>query len=112
MVERDDIIECYRATESLKGTAKECGVSYQVVRRVLASEGIYTSEITEEINRRYCKGDSLEEIAATMHMSVKAVMMHLPYSRNSYAVDEKTDNAKRIAEWRKTKQSTESAVQK
>lgn len=104
MVERDDIIECYRATESLKRTAKECGVSYQVVRRVLASEGIYTSDVTKEINRRYSEGSSLEDIAVLMHTSTKAVMMHLPYSRVSYAVDEKTDNAKKIAEWRKTKQ--------
>lgn len=101
MVSREEIIECYGATGSLKRTAKECDVSYQVVRRVLASEGIYTSGTTEEINRRYRAGDSLKEIASAMHMSAKAVMMHLPYSRVSYVVDEKTDNAKRIAEWRR-----------
>lgn len=101
MIEKEEIIKCYSSTESLKRTAKECGVSYQTVRRVLASVGIYASEMTEEINERYLRGDDPEDIALSMKISVRSVWQHLPHSRCSYAVGEKTENAKKIADWRR-----------
>lgn len=103
MIDREEIIETYRATGSLKRAQKECGVSYQVIRRILASVGVYTSEFTETINRLHEDGVSVEELSLRFKISEKAVISHLPHTKGSYAIDEKTANAIRIQECRKRK---------
>lgn len=99
-----DILDSYSATNSLRQTSAECGASIQVVRRVLATAGIYSSDLTEEINRLYNSGMSAEGIAKHLNMRIKSVINHLPYTRTSYAVGDKTKNAENIAKWRKSRE--------
>lgn len=101
-----DIIDSYSATNSLRKTSAECGISIQVVRRVLATSGIYTSDLTRKINRLYNSGMSAADIAKQLNMRCKTIINHLPYSRTSYIVGKKTENAKKIARWRNKKENT------
>lgn len=104
-----DIIDSYAATNSLRKTSAECGVSIQVVRRVLATAGIYSSDLTEDINRLYNAGMSAEDISKRLGVRTKSVINHLPYTRTSYTIGGKTKNAENIANWRKTKKEKANA---
>lgn len=100
MIDYSDIIDSYAATQSLRKTSAECGVSIQIARRVLASAGVYTSDLTETINRMHSGGKSVEEIALHLGIRPKSVLAHLPYTRTSYVIGEKTKNARNISKWR------------
>ena len=100
MTTNQDIIDSYAATQSLRKTSAECGVSIQIVRRILASSGIYTSNLTETINRMHSGGKSVEEIALHLGIRTDSVRAHLPYTRSSYVIGEKSKNARNIAKWR------------
>lgn len=108
MTTNQDIIDSYAATQSLRKTSAECGVSIQIARRILASAGIYTSDLTETINRMHSGGKSVEEIARHLGIRPKSVLAHLPYTRTSYVVGEKSKNARNLAKWRAKKQSVDS----
>lgn len=106
VIDYSDIIDSYAATQSLRKTSAECGVSIQIARRVLASAGIYTSDLTETINRMHSSGKSVEEIARHLGIRPKSVALHLPYIRSSYVIGEKSKNARNLAKWRKNKKET------
>lgn len=103
MTTNQDIIDSYAATQSLRKTSAECGVSIQIARRILASAGIYTSDLTESINRMHSGGKSVDEIALHLGIRPKSVALHLPYTRSSYVIGEKTKNARNISKWRAEK---------
>ena len=103
MIDYQDIIDSYAATNSLRKTSAECGVSMQVARRVLATAEIYTTELTEHINRLYNDGKTIEHIALNLGIRPKSVIAHLPYTRTSYAIGEKSKNAQNITKWRASK---------
>lgn len=103
MIDYDDILDCYASTNSLRKTSAECGVSIQVVRRVLAASGVYSSDLTQAINLMYSNGITVDEIANRLGILPKSVYAHLPHARTSYVVGEKTNNAYNITKWRKHK---------
>ena len=103
MTTNQDIIDSYAANQSLRKTSAECGVSLQIARRVLASAGVYTSDLTERINRMHSGGKSVEEIALHIGIRPKSIIAHLPYTRSSYVIGEKSKNARNIAKWRAEK---------
>ena len=103
MTTNQDIIDSYAATQSLRKISAECGVSIQIARRVLASAGIHTSDLTETINRMHSGGKSVEEIALHLGIRPKSVLAHLPYTRSSYVIGAKTKNARNISKWRAEK---------
>lgn len=100
MVTEQEIIQAYHAEPSLRAVAAQVGVSYSAIRRVLISAGEYTSPRADEINRLADAGRSVSEIAQELGCSEKTVSSFLPYSRGSYAVGEKSENAKRIHQCR------------
>lgn len=103
LTNNQDIIDSYAANQSLRKTSAECGVSIQIVRRILASSGIYTSNLTETINQMHRAGKNVEEIALHLNIRTDSVRAHLPYTRSSYVIGEKSKNARNIAKWRAKK---------
>jgi hypothetical protein len=101
MTTEKDIVATYVATGSLKATAKQIGLSEATVRKVLITSGEYTSPRADEINQMVDAGLSIKEVAGRLSCTVAAVQAFLPYSRGSYMIGEKTENAKHIADWRK-----------
>ena len=93
----------YRATGSIKATAKELEISEQTIRRVLLQCGDYTNDTAQRIHRLSEAGKTVDEIAADLRMTRNTVLAYLPYSRTPYISPEKTKNARRISAWRARK---------
>lgn len=103
MIEIVDIVETYRELRSIRATAKKLGVSFQITRKALVTAGIIVTDRTKQIMDLYRKGMSVPEIAAHMGCSEKTVHTHIPYTRCTYTIGHKTQNAIKIQEWRKSK---------
>ena len=103
MIEIVDIVETYRELRSIRATAKELGISYQVTRKALITAGVVVTDRTKQIMELYRKGMSVPEIATYLHCSKNTVHAHIPYTRCTYTIGEKTPNAIKIQEWRKSK---------
>lgn len=103
MIEIADIVKTYRSLGSIRATAKELGVSYQITRKALVTAGIIVTDRTKQIMDLYRNGMSVSEIATYLHCSENTVHTHIPYTRCTYTIGEKTPNAIKIQEWRKSK---------
>lgn len=99
---QERVVELYKILQSQKAVSKKTGLSEQTVRKMLVSEGIL-NEYAVQINGMLGSGMSKEDIAKQMGVTVKTVGAHLPYTRGTYCDSEKSENAIRIARWRKKK---------
>lgn len=97
------IIEFYAKTNSVKKTAEELKVSVIKVRRVLITEGLWSSETSRKIGQLYAQGMTVKEIAEMLHYTEKNVQAFLPYSRGVYG-DGKSMDAVRSKEYRERNQ--------
>lgn len=102
-MDKEFILKTYKSTQSLRETSKICHMSIQTARRILASEHIYASDLTRIINHWYNSGTPVDDIAEELKISPKAVRCHLPYTKGSYCVGEKSQNAIRISKCRTNK---------
>lgn len=107
MTSEETIRDIYRATRSIRATAKETGHSWQTVRRVLLQYGDYESARSEQIRELSERGMDPETIAAALKIGKNAVISYLPYARAPYISPEKTENARKIAAWRRSKKAAE-----
>lgn len=96
----ETIISTYKQTESIKSTARTLRIGEAVVRRTLITARMVVTDRSREISAYKASGKTDAEIANLLGISIKGVRNHLPYIRGSYAVGEKTKNAKNIARWR------------
>lgn len=101
MYTENDIVTLYKKYGSIKSTARESGLSTSTVRKILIHNHIQCSERQAQIEQMLSSGKSVAQIAQTLHIKEKTVRNFMPYSRRSYAVGEKTENAQRIAASRK-----------
>ena len=74
----------YQITSSLQKTARESGISYAKVRKILITLGEYETEFSREVIIRYMKGKSIMEIADDMGTSANRVNAFLPYKKALY----------------------------
>lgn len=103
MIEIADVVETYRSLGSIRATAKELGISHHITRKALVTAGILVTDRTKQIMDLYRKGMSVQEIAAHLKCSENTVHTHIPYTRCTYTIGQKTQNAIKIQEWRKSK---------
>ncbi len=99
----DDILNIYNETQSIRGTAKEVGCSWQRVVKILSSNGIVVNHMHRIILRFYEEGKSSDEIAKLIGYNEKVVKAYLPKKRPYYGVNP-SDNAKAIKKCRKNKE--------
>lgn len=101
----DEIKSAYEKARSVKRTSKLCKVSTCVVIKVLITIGIYPTDRTKEITRLRLMGMSTEEIAEYLNVQPRTVKRYYPYVRGTYSEysERKSENAKKIAEWRHRK---------
>ncbi len=93
------IINAYDELGSVKNVAKKCGASEVTVRRVLITEGVWSSRTSRKVEELLEQGESVPEIAAELSVSVKAVEAYLPYSRGMYG-QEQTEDSVHAREYR------------
>lgn len=103
--EVEHIIKAYMETNSVIETAKACKVSTVKARKVLITEGLWSSETSERIQMLMVEGQTTAEIAETLCMSVKNVQAYMPYARGTYGGDQRTLEALRAENYRMRKRT-------
>ncbi len=93
------IIYAYDDLGSVKAVAEKCHASEVTVRRVLITEGLWSSRSSRQVEALREQGLSVQEIAAAMSVSVKAVEAYMPYSRGMYG-ESATEDAQHSREYR------------
>ena len=94
------IIRTYLDTESVKDTAAICNVSTVKVRKVLITEGMWSSRTSVEIQHYLSIGKTTAKIAHILCTTEKAVQQYLPYSRGLYGGDNPSVSAVNSALYR------------
>lgn len=104
------ITEVYQKSKSIKKTAEEIGTSVIKVRRVLITEGLWSSPTSKKILNLYNQGLATKDIAKMLAYTEKNVQAYLPYSRGFYG-DCQSDDSVRSKEYReRKKQAAENQV--
>lgn len=80
----EKILESYKILQSVKGTAKDTGYSWNRVVKALSSNGYILSETHAEILNKFKAGKNADEIAKEMSLSPKTVQAYLPRQRPVY----------------------------
>lgn len=104
MISEQKILEIYEAENgSVAATARRAGINYQVVCRILITNGIIPPGKAEAVAELAEKGYSQAEIAKELGIKEKSLKTFLLYDRHSYVVGEKTWNAEKIRKCRERK---------
>ena len=100
----DQIISTYKKTESVQQTAVILKTDKIKVRRVLLTEGLWSSGRSVEVDRLLKKGLSTNQIAERLNITEKAVQAYLPYSRGEYNLEDKSYDAHKADDYRERMQ--------
>lgn len=104
-MDHQEIIAAYSRSGSIKGTHKLTGYGEGLIRKVLITEGLWSSPRAEEVQELHRQGLTEAEISERLGLSVSAVNSYLPYSKGTYLSEDKSANAKRIRACRERKKS-------
>ncbi len=94
------VAESYEETGELKITAEEFGISALKVRKLLITAGVYSNDVSDEVNELYDQGKSLAEIEKITGLRKSSINGYLPYSKVVYKPQELSLNAERIKQYR------------
>ncbi|MCR5823521.1 MAG: hypothetical protein K6G60_03725 [Lachnospiraceae bacterium] len=75
------IVELFKETGSVHKAALKAGVAFATAQRVLITEGLWKSELSERINHLKKMGKTVSEIAQELVLSEKCIQAYLPYRR-------------------------------
>lgn len=89
--------------DSLNALAKAAEISKQTVRRILITNGRWTSDASEKIGKLYAHGLTPSEISERVGISYKMVIAYLPYPKGPRKDWPDTLNAQRIRATREKK---------
>ena len=95
-----NIIKTYLQTDSVKETAKLLDTYPIKVRRVLITEGLWSSRTSEDIGALWEKGMTVPEIAEALCLSEKNIQSYLPYTRGQYVGENRSNTAIRSSIYR------------
>lgn len=87
------ILSDYSITCSIKDTAKNLAISTVKVRRVLITEGLWSSRSSKAVGDLYRQGYTVRQIADELFMTVKNVQAYIPYNRGIYGGTSRSDSA-------------------
>ena len=96
---------------SLRSVAEALETTLLRVRKLLITAGAYSNAISDEANRLYESGKSVEEIRIIMGLGKSSVNGYLPYTKSVYKPDELSLNAERIAVFRKRQQAVKHLIE-
>lgn len=99
MTPTEEILQAYEQTNSIDGTQKATGYSWQRIAKTLASNGIIANETQALILGLYEDGKSVEEIHESTGLSLATIHAYLPRVRPAYG-ENLSENAKKIKAWR------------
>lgn len=97
----NQISRLYQENHSLQKTAKQMGVAYGKVRKILITIGEYQTAFSRQVEELKKKGFSVSEIANDVGSSEKRVTAFLPYEKRIYDAPISTNDAKKCRNYRK-----------
>jgi len=95
-----EIIKTYLDKRRIEAVAAALNVSEVKVRKVLITEGLWSSPTSTRVKYYYEQGITSEKIAELLHTTVKAVQQYMPYSKGIYRGDYPSEDARYSAEYR------------
>lgn len=98
--EFEKIVAEYERNHSIIDVAAKLGMSVVKVRRVLITEGLWSSRTSEDVGVLRANGSGVKEIAEKLHMSEKNVQAYMPYVKGMYNKAEKSEQAKNCEDYR------------
>ena len=99
----EKVIGEFKNKLSVKEIASKLQISIVKVRRILITEGLWSSRSSDEIGKLYKQNYSVKEIAEALHMTEKNVQAYLPYSKGVYGLEDKSESAAWSDDFRKRK---------
>lgn len=102
---RNEVLSAYNQTKSIKETARKLGHSESTVRKILVSEGVVSTPLSERIKELRAAGMPQKDIAELLKVSESCVSANAPYQRGSYLDKNKSRNAIAIKRCRQKKNS-------
>ena len=102
---KNEILARYAKGDNLKSIAAQAGVCYTVVRMVLITEGVPLRDCHRAvaIHAMLDKGMTTQEIADALGVKKDTIDSYTPYTKCSYSIGDKSDNALRIKQCRTRK---------
>lgn len=107
----DDIVRAFKETGSIKKVAERLGTYPVKVRRVLITEGLWSSPTSSSVGGFAREGLSVKEIAVRLNMSEKSVQSYLPYSRGVYGDGGTSADAVKSRNYRERKKAARAATE-
>lgn len=102
---KEAVTESYDETGELKLTAGEFEVSPLKIRKLLIAAGVYSTDVSDEVNRLYDMGKTAAEIQRLTGLWKSSVNGYLPYTKAIYKPEELSLNAERISMFRSRKRA-------
>ena len=99
----EKVINEFKNKLSVIEISKKLQISVVKVRRILITEGLWSSRSSDEIGKLHKQHYSVKEIAEALHMTEKNVQAYLPYSKGLYGLENKSDSAGWSDDFRKRK---------
>lgn len=96
----EKVVKTYRKTESIRETAAYHKISRVKVRKLLITEGLYSTPESIKVNDLLSKGLSTEEVAEKLGMSVGSVNNLSAYRKGENKLEHPTKNAINARKWR------------
>ena len=94
------IIDSYLETGSVLKTSRALSVSEVKVRRVLLTEGLWSSRTSLQVQHYHNQNMTASQIAQLFHTTEKAVQQYMPYERGMYNKEDRTTDAQHSAIYR------------
>lgn len=88
-VNADDIVRTYLNSSSIRETAIHHNMSRQKVRKILITEGVYSTPQSIRVNELLVSGYTTQEVAEKLSISVGTVNNLASYRKGEYGVGEK-----------------------
>jgi hypothetical protein len=88
---------------SLQKIAQELDMTRLKVRKLLLTAGVYSSEISDEVNQLKAEKKTVQQIMEITGLGRSSVYSYLPYSRTAYNVEELSLDAERCRKYRERK---------
>lgn len=98
--EPEKIVETYRKTESIRETALQHDMSRIKVRKILITEGIYSTPESIKVNDLLNEGFATEEVAEKLGISIGSVNNLSVYRKGERLIDSPTKKAINARKWR------------
>jgi len=96
----EKVVSVYKKTGSISETVLQTEISTTKVRKILITEGLWSSPRSLQIRELSDQGKSSSEIADTLQISTVMVQNYLPYEKGLYDEPQKSDTAIRSEKYR------------